>query len=100
MKYDMTANGEGPAADLAAFNIIEALDQGDDSGLAAAGLANQGQAAAGLHPEAELAEDLHLGAGRVPEAHTAQLHTAATFGHPSPCTTQSKLLQVLDEQQY
>ena len=96
----MTEDGEGPAADLAGFNIIEALNQGDDSGLAAAGLANQGQATTGLHLEAELAEDLHLRAGRVPEAHTAQLHTAATFGHASPCNSHSMLLLGLDDQQH
>lgn len=73
-------------ADLAPFHIIEALNEADDSGLAAARLTDKGQAVAGLHLKAELGEDRHLRAGRVPEAHIAQLHTAPSLLSLCPCT--------------
>ena len=72
---------------LTALRIIEALNEADDSGLAAARLPNQSQAASWVHLQTELTEDLHLRAGRVPEAHIAQLHTAPSLLWLSTCST-------------
>ena len=44
--------------DAAALDVVEALQQGEQGGLAAARLADQPDPLAGLEPQAEIVEDL------------------------------------------
>jgi len=86
---------------LTALHIVEPLNEADDSGLAAAGLPHQSQAASWVHLQTELSEDLHLRAGRVPEAHIAQLHTGPSLLWLSTCSRsnnsdETRLIQQVD----